>query len=154
MKEAYLYEKLKNNKVRCKNCSHYCLVLPEKRGICGVKENIKGRLCAINYAKCAALNVDPIEKKPFFHFLPGSLSLSVATVGCNLNCPNCQNFDISQQYKNQREIPGQYLPPKELVKLALKNKVESISYTYVEPTIFLEYALDIIKLAKKKILGS
>jgi len=150
MKEAYLYEKMEKDEVRCKNCSHYCLILPGKRGICGVKENIEGKLYAINYGRCAALNIDPIEKKPFFHFLPGSRSLSVATVGCNFRCLNCQNFDISQQYKNKKEVPGKKLAPKEIVEIALKNKAESISYTYVEPTIFLEYALDTMKLAKKE----
>ena len=149
MKEAYLYKKIGNDRVQCKNCSHYCFIPPGKRGICGVRENIKGKLWALNYGKCAALNIDPVEKKPFFHFLPGTHSLSVATVGCNFVCANCQNFDISQRYKDRKELPGKLLPPEKIVEIALKNKVKSISYTYVEPTIFLEYALDIMKLAKK-----
>ena len=149
MKEAYLYKKLAEKKVQCQNCAHYCAILPGKRGICGVRENIDGKLFALNYGKAIAVNIDPIEKKPFFHFLPGSYSLSIATVGCNLKCANCQNYDISQGFKESKEIPGENLPPKEIVEIALKNKLPSISYTFTEPTIFLEYALDTMKLAKK-----
>jgi len=148
-KEAYLYKKLINRKVQCQTCAHKCIILPQRRGICGVRENINGKLYALNYGKAIALNIDPIEKKPFFHFLPGSYSLSIATVGCNLRCLNCQNWDISQGFKEKKEIPGEDLSPKEIVKIALKNKLPSISYTYTEPTIFLEYALDTMKLAKK-----
>ena len=150
MKETLLYKKLKNKKVQCQNCVHYCLILPGKRGICGVRENVDGKLYALNYGKAIAVNIDPIEKKPFFHFLPGSHSLSVATVGCNFRCANCQNWDISQGFKNKKEIPGESLLAKEIVKIALKNNLPSISYTYTEPTIFSEYALDTMKLAKKE----
>lgn len=149
MKEVYLYKKLKDKKVQCQTCAHNCLILPENRGICGVRENKNGRLFALNYGKVIALNIDPIEKKPFFHFLPGTHSLSLATVGCNFRCLNCQNWDISQEFKDKKEIPGDDISPKEIVTLALKNKTPSISYTYTEPTIFLEYALDTMKLAKK-----
>ena len=149
MKEALLYKKLKDKKVRCQNCAHYCAILPGKRGICGVRENIDGKLFALNYGKAIACHIDPIEKKPFYHFLPGSYSLSIATVGCNFACKNCQNWDISQGFKGVKEIPGEDLPPEEIVKLALKNNLPSISYTYTEPTIFLEYALETMKLAKK-----
>ena len=114
-----------------------------------MRENIDAKLYALNYRRAIALNIDPIEKKPFFHFLPGSHSLSVATVGCNLRCLNCQNWDISQDFKSKREIPGQDLSPEQIVNTALKNKLPSISYTYTEPTIFLEYALDTMRLAKK-----
>jgi len=89
VKEAYLYKKLSEKKVQCQNCAHYCVILPGKRGICGVRENINGKLYALNYGKAIAVNIDPIEKKPFFHFLPGSYSLSIATVGCNFRCLNC-----------------------------------------------------------------
>ena len=150
MKEAYLYQTTADQKTQCQNCAHYCLIEPGKRGICGVRENIDGKLYVLNYAKLAACNIDPIEKKPFFHFLPGTRSLSVATVGCNLRCLNCQNWDISQEVKETKEIPGDYVLPKEIINIALKNKVPSISYTYTEPAIFSEYALDIMKLAKKK----
>ncbi|PIW91797.1 MAG: AmmeMemoRadiSam system radical SAM enzyme [Candidatus Nealsonbacteria bacterium CG_4_9_14_0_2_um_filter_37_38] len=149
MKEAYLYKKLKGKGVRCRNCAHYCVISPGKRGICGVRENINGKLYALNYGKAVAVNIDPIEKKPFFHFLPGSHSLSIATVGCNFRCLNCQNSDISQGFKWAKEIPGEDLPPKKIVDLAIKNNLPSISYTYTEPTIFLEYAIDTMKLAKK-----
>lgn len=149
MKEAYLYKKLEGKKAQCKTCAHNCVVLPGRRGICGVRENIDGKLYALNYGKAAVCNIDPIEKKPFFHFLPGTLSLSIATVGCNLKCANCQNYDISQEFKKEKEIPGEYLLPKEIVNLAVKNNLPSISYTFTEPTIFLEYALDAMKLARK-----
>ena len=144
-----MYKKLENKKVQCQNCAHYCMILPGKRGICGVRENIDGKLYALNYGKAIACHIDPIEKKPFFHFLPGSYSLSVATVGCNLKCANCQNWDISQGSKAVKEIPGEDLSPEGIVKLAKKNKLPSISYTYTEPSIFSEYALDTMKLAKK-----
>lgn len=149
LKEAGLYQKLENNKVRCQNCPHYCVIAPGKRGICGGRENNKGKLYSLVYGKAAACHVDPIEKKPFFHFLPGSKTLSVATVGCNLRCLNCQNYDISQSPKPDKPISGEDLTPEEIVKLVLENNLPSISYTYTEPTIFMEYALETAKLAKK-----
>lgn len=149
MKEVYLYKKLKNQNVQCNTCAHRCIISPGKRGICGVRENIERKLYALNYGKLVACNIDPIEKKPFFHFLPGSNSLSIATIGCNFRCGNCQNYDISQGFKTTKEIPGEDLPPEEIIKMTIENNLPSISYTYTEPTIFLEYALDIMKLAKK-----
>jgi len=149
MKEAYLYKKLSNNKVQCQTCAHYCVIEEGKRGICGVRENKDGKLYSLVYGKACAINVDPIEKKPFFHFLPGSYSLSVATVGCNLSCKNCQNWAISQGPKIFSKIEGDPVSPEKIVEIALKNKLPSISYTYTEPTVFLEYALDTMKLAKK-----
>jgi len=148
MEESLLYKKLKNKDTQCLTCAHECVVSPEKRGICGVRENQDGKLYVLNYGKVIAINVDPIEKKPLFHFLPGTHSLSIASVGCNLRCLNCQNYGISQNFKEKKEIPGQDLSPKEIVQMALGYKVPSISYTYTEPTIFLEYALDAMKLAK------
>jgi pyruvate formate lyase activating enzyme len=150
MKEALLYKKLKNKTVQCQNCPHFCVIAPNKRGICGVRENIEGKLYSLVYGKACAFNIDPIEKKPFFHFLPGSYSLSIATVGCNLACLNCQNFDISQGPKPDKPIFGQDLPPEKIVKTAIENNLLSISYTYTEPTVFLEYALETMKLAKKE----
>lgn len=149
LKEALLYKKLKDKKVQCKTCPHYCVLAPGQRGKCGVRENIDGKLYVLNYAKAIAIHVDPIEKKPFYHFLPGSYSLSIATVGCNFACKNCQNWEISQAFKGVKEIPGEEILPEDIVKMAIKNKLPSISYTYTEPTIFLEYALDTMKLAKK-----
>ncbi|MBU4338134.1 AmmeMemoRadiSam system radical SAM enzyme [Patescibacteria group bacterium] len=144
-----LWEKLEGNKARCKTCSHYCLIHEGRRGICGVRENKKGKLYSMVYGKAIAVNIDPIEKKPFFHFLPGTKSLSIATVGCNFRCNNCQNWSISQAPKiGKKEITGEDWPPSKVVKMAMDNKCPSISYTYTEPTIFIEYALDTMKLAK------
>jgi len=149
LKEAYLYKKLPDKKVQCRNCAHFCVLAPGERGKCGVRENVDGKLYALNYEKAIAINIDPIEKKPFYHFLPGTHSLSIATVGCNFACKNCQNWEISQSFKGAKNIPGEKISPREIVETALKYKVPSISYTYTEPTIFLEYALDTMKLAKE-----
>jgi len=149
MKEVLLYKKLSGNKTQCHTCAHFCVLAPGERGKCGVRENIDGKLYALNYRKAIAINIDPIEKKPFYHFLPGSQSLSIATVGCNYFCLNCQNYDISQGFKGAKEIPGEDVSPERVVEMAIENNLPSISYTYVEPTIFLEYALDIMKLVKK-----
>jgi len=150
MKEALLYKKLKDKKVQCQNCAHYCVIENEKKGICGVRENRDGKLYSLVYGKACAVNIDPIEKKPFFHFLPGSHSLSVATVGCNFKCASCQNHEISQMPQLTGKVEGQEISPKEIVEAALKNNLPSISYTYTEPAIFSEYALDTMKLAKKQ----
>ena len=150
MKEVYLYKKLAGKKVQCQNCAHYCVIPVGKRGICGVRENVGGKLYALNYGKAIACNIDPIEKKPLFHFLPGTQSLSIATVGCNFRCANCQNWEISQMPQLTGKIEGQDLPPKEIVRIAKENNLPSISYTYTSPTIFSEYALDTMKLAKKQ----
>ena len=152
MKESYLYKQLENKKVQCNTCAHKCFILPEKFGICGVRKNIDGKLYALNYGKAISESIDPIEKKPLFHFLPGTHSLSIATVGCNLRCGNCQNWQISQFVKTDKSFleMGENSSPEEIVNHAEKNKCPSISYTYTEPTIFLEYALDAMKLAKEK----
>jgi len=149
MKEGYLYKKLRDKKAQCQTCAHYCVIKNGERGICGARENKNGKIYSLVYEKPCAINIDPIEKKPFFHFLPGTKSLSIATVGCNFSCQNCQNWAISQMPKISDKIIGDQIFPAEIVKLALKNNLSSISYTYTEPTIFLEYALDIMKLAKK-----
>jgi len=150
MKESYLYKKLGDKAVLCQNCSHYCFLKNCQKGICGVKKNIDGKLYSLVYAKISALNIDPIEKKPFFHFLPGTYSLSIATTGCNFQCLSCQNWEISQAPRLIEKIEGKIFSPKEIVDIAIKNHLPSISYTYTEPTIFSEYALDIMKLAKKQ----
>ncbi|MCD5396476.1 MAG: AmmeMemoRadiSam system radical SAM enzyme [Candidatus Pacebacteria bacterium] len=150
MKEALLYQELERKKVKCLNCPHYCVLEKGKRGICGVKENIHGKLYSLNYGRLCALNLGPIEKKPFFHFLPGTQSLSLASVGCNFACHTCQNWHISQAPKiNPKDIWGEEVSSKEVLRIALSQKVPSISYTYTEPTIFSEFALDCMKLAKK-----
>lgn len=150
MKEVYLYKKLSEKRAQCQNCAHYCVIENGQRGTCGVRENQDGRLFALNYGKAVACNIDPIEKKPFFHFLPGSRSLSIATVGCNFKCKNCQNWHISQMPQLTGSVAGEDLSPQDLVKLTKKQKLPSISYTYTEPAIFSEYALDTMRLAKKE----
>lgn len=150
MKEAYLYKKLKNKTVQCLNCPHRCILKPNQKGICGVRQNINGKLYSLVYGKAVALEIDPIEKKPFFHFLPGTQSLSVATVGCQFRCLNCQNWQISQGPKITGKMEGQDISPKEIVKLAKKYQTPSISYTYTDPIVFSEYALETMKLAQKE----
>ncbi|NQV00864.1 MAG: AmmeMemoRadiSam system radical SAM enzyme [Parcubacteria group bacterium] len=150
MEQALLYKKLSDKKAQCQACAHYCVILPDQRGLCGVKENQNGKLYSLVYDKIIALHIDPIEKKPLYHFLPGTYSLSLATVGCNFVCQNCQNWDISQSPKLNKPILGQTLSPEKIVQNALDNNCPSISYTYTEPTIFLEYALKTMKLAKEK----
>jgi pyruvate formate lyase activating enzyme len=150
MKESYLYEKLKDDKVRCLNCPHYCLLGPGQRGICGVRENRAGKLYSLVYSKLAALSIDPIEKKPLYHFLPGTYSLSLATVGCPLKCQSCQNWELSQRVKETGKIEGKEVSPQEIVRIAKEKNLPSISYTYSDPIIFSEYALDIMKLARKE----
>jgi pyruvate formate lyase activating enzyme len=150
MKEALLYQKLAGNKVRCQVCAHYCLIKPGQRGLCGVRENIEGKLYSSVYGKAVAINVDPIAKKPLYHFLPGSYSLSVATVGCQFFCRNCQNWQISQGPKLTGQIKGEEIAPTEIVKMAEEYKTPSISYTYTDPIVFLEYALETMKLAGRK----
>ncbi len=148
MREAMFYEKLDDKMVKCNLCSHRCSrIADSKKGICGVRENKNGKLYSLVYGKVAARSVDPIEKKPLFHFLPGSRSYSIATVGCNFRCGNCQNFDISQLPKERKIIVGQEVSPEEIVSAAKRNNCASIAYTYSEPTIFFEYAYDTAKLA-------
>jgi len=151
MKEVYLYKKLKNEKVKCQNCAHYCTIFPDGRGVCRVRENQDGKLFALNYGKIIARGVDPIEKKPLFHFLPGTKTYSIAAEGCNFRCGNCQNWRISQTIKNPEilEISGEEITPGEIIKAAQKTKCPSISFTYTEPTIFSEFALDTMKIARK-----
>lgn len=150
MKEAKLYKKLENAKVQCLTCAHRCIIAEGKRGICGVRQNKGGILYSLVYGKAIALHVDPIEKKPLFHFYPGTKAFSVATVGCNMRCLNCQNYDISQMPREQSKIEGQDVPPEKLVQLAVDNQCRIISYTYTEPTIFWDYAYDTAQLARKK----
>jgi len=149
MKEAMFYEKVGGNKVKCRLCRFRCLIADGGRGMCGVRENRAGTLFTLVYGKAVAEQVDPIEKKPLFHFYPGSLSFSVATVGCNFRCLHCQNYTISQSPRESSAIAGYSLPPEEIVSRALAAGCRSISYTYTEPTIFYEYAFDTAVLAHK-----
>jgi pyruvate formate lyase activating enzyme len=150
MKEAYLYEKLDKARVKCRLCSHGCLIKDGSKGICGVRENHGGALSTLVYGKVIAMNVDPIEKKPLFHFLPGSRSFSIATVGCNFKCRFCQNSDISQMPADFNRIAGEETPPSEIVKKAKETHSSTIAYTYTEPTIYYEFALDTSRLAAKQ----
>jgi len=149
-KEAMLYEKLDNKSVHCYLCAHHCKIANSKFGICGVRQNIDGKLYTLVYAQAIASDIDPIEKKPLYHFLPGTTSYSIATIGCNFKCSFCQNWQISQaSIKNSNILTGYELMPDQIVKQAKKNNCLSISYTYTEPTIFFEYAYDTAKLAKE-----
>ena len=150
MKEALFYENLENQKVHCFLCRHHCEINDGKRGICGVRENRGGTLYTLVYGFPCSHHVDPIEKKPLFHFYPGSKAFSIATVGCNFRCRHCQNHEISQIRKDDGHIYGQRMTPSEVVEGALKSGCKSISYAYTEPTIFFEYALDCAKLSKEK----
>ena len=150
MKEAYLYEKRENGKVRCFLCSHHCQIVEGKKGICGVRENQGGMLVTLVYDKVIARHVDPIEKKPLFHFLPGSNAFSIATVGCNFKCRFCQNADISQMPNDQDQIWGDPVTPAMIVDGALSSRSASIAYTYTEPTIYYELAHNTARLAVSK----
>jgi pyruvate formate lyase activating enzyme len=147
MKEAMFYRKLENSKVACFLCAQFCRIEPGKRGLCGVRENRDGTLLTLVYGKLIAQNVDPIEKKPLYHFYPGTRSYSIATVGCNFHCLFCQNADISQAPREYRTIFGQDTHPENVIAQAQKTGCATISYTYTEPTVFMEYALDIAERA-------
>lgn len=150
MKEAILYEKLDNNIVKCVACNTYCNIPEGRKGVCGVRENIDGELFSLNYGKTVAKNIDPIEKKPLYHFMPGTKTYSFAAAGCNFHCNWCQNWQISQSPRLGSQVEGIEISPEEHVENALKSGCPSISYTYTEPTIYVEYALDTMKLAKEK----
>jgi pyruvate formate lyase activating enzyme len=151
MQEAVLYKKLGDQKVSCYLCNHHCRIADTQFGICGMRQNQAGTLYTHAYGEVIAANIDPIEKKPLYHFLPGTTSFSIATPGCNFRCDFCQNWQISQasKKKDQRQSSEKLLP-EEVVREAKANACRSISYTYTEPTIFFEYAYDIAKLAKKE----
>ncbi len=150
MKEALLYTRLEENKLRCDLCAHRCLIPEGKRGICGVRENREGKLYSLVYGKAIATHIDPIEKKPLFNFLPGTLAYSVATVGCNMTCLHCQNADISQSPRETGRIIGSEISPGELVAAAEESSCRSIAYTYTEPTIFFDYAFATARLARER----
>ena len=144
MKEAMFYRPLENGNVQCFLCSHRCILSPSKRGFCGVRENWEGRLRTLVYGRAISLNVDPVEKKPLFHLFPGSTSFSMATMGCNFRCLQCQNYEISQMPKDgSGRIEGSEVSPSEIISLAKQYRCRSISYTYTEPTVYFEYAYDI-----------
>jgi len=146
MKEALFYEKTGKGQVRCSLCRFRCSIPDGKRGNCNVRENRAGILQSLVYGKVVAENIDPVEKKPLFHFLPGSRTYSIATAGCNFHCRQCQNYSISQVGKLSA-IPGVSRTPADIVQSAVNSGSSSISYTYTEPTIFYEFALDTAMLA-------
>jgi pyruvate formate lyase activating enzyme len=149
MEEARFYQKLENQRVRCFLCAHECHIDPNKRGICQVRENRNGTLYSLVYGKLIAQNINPIEKKPLFHFLPGSRSYSIGTVGCNFQCLHCQNDDISQYPRlHHGAVAGEEFKPQEIVNKALESRCATISYTYNEPTVFMEFAMDTARLAR------
>lgn len=149
MKEALFYEKESERQVRCGLCRFNCLIADGKRGICNVRENRGGTLFSLVYGRVIAEHVDPIEKKPLFHVMPGSSSFSIATVGCNFRCRHCQNYSISQVGRNM-PIPGTVRSPAEIVRNAVNSGCRSIAYTYTEPTMFYEFALETSQLAKEQ----
>jgi pyruvate formate lyase activating enzyme len=146
-KEALLYTRLAQNCVRCNLCAHHCVIPDGKLGVCRVRKNVNGTLFTLVYGCAISQNVDPVEKKPLYHFHPGSLAYSIATPGCNFRCKWCQNWQISQMPREKELIGGCELSPEEIVADAVKSGSHSIAYTYTEPTIFFEYALDMARLA-------
>jgi len=147
--EAMLYEKAGDGTCDCFLCAHRCRgIQPGKRGICRVRENRDGALVSLVYGRLIAANADPIEKKPLYHFMPGTMSFSIATAGCNFRCDFCQNWRISQT--DGSDIPGQLASPETVVEAAARHRCPSISYTYTEPTIFFEFAYDCAKLAQAR----
>ena len=148
VKEGSFYDKLDDKRVHCRLCPHNCFILDKGRGFCGARENRNGTLYTLVYARPVSLNIDPIEKKPLFHFLPSTTAFSVATAGCNLRCKFCQNWEISQA--KPEDVGYTYLEPAELIKKVKESGAPAIAYTYTEPTIFYEYMLETAQLAKKE----
>ena len=146
-REARLYEKLPENRVRCNLCAHRCVITDGGRGICQVRENRDGTLYTLVYGRVIARHVDPVEKKPLFHVYPGSTAYSIATPGCNFRCKWCQNWEISQMPREQHLIMGEKATPEQIVAAARRSHCRSIAYTYTEPTVFFEYAYDTARLA-------
>jgi len=151
VKEAVLWHK-EGDRVRCDLCGRRCLISDKALGACLVRKNIDGKLYSLNYGKLIALHVDPIEKKPLFHFLPGNFTFSIASAGCNFACRFCCNYDISQVYRDHRleHVVGDEYSPSDVVEQAVSENCRIISYTYTEPTIFFEFAYDTAKIAHEK----
>ncbi|PKN18694.1 MAG: AmmeMemoRadiSam system radical SAM enzyme [Deltaproteobacteria bacterium HGW-Deltaproteobacteria-6] len=147
MREALLYKKLADSRVQCALCAHRCKINPDRRGLCGVRENRDGILYSLVFGTLIAEHVDPIEKKPFFHVYPASRSYSIATVGCNLSCEFCQNHEISQMPRSTLMIMGEDTSPAAIVERAQKSSCKTIAYTYTEPTVYMETALETAKTA-------
>lgn len=142
------FEKLSNGKVKCTLCAHACELIPGQTGLCNARENVDGEMVSLTYGKLVAIHIDPVEKKPLYHFMPGSSTLSFGTAGCNFHCKNCQNSNISQKGPNELDFIA--ATPEQIVATAVKDNCESISYTYTEPTVFYEFMLETAKLAHEK----
>jgi pyruvate formate lyase activating enzyme len=151
--DAMFFKQLDNSAVQCFLCSHNCRIAEGKYGICSQRHNINGRLYTYAYGDVVAAHIDPIEKKPLYHFLPGSKAFSIASAGCNFKCGFCQNWQISQA-AHEGYVEGKPFKPEEVVEAAVRSGCSSIAYTYTEPTIFFEYSYDIAKLAKAKGLAN
>jgi len=150
MKEAWLSTKLDGGKIRCDACAHFCVLNEGETGKCDVRKVTNGDLALEVYGLLNAINIDPVEKKPLYHFLPNTQILSVGTVGCNFTCSFCQNYELSQYPKEHGgEVVGRYVSPQELVGMAKERNISSIAFTYNEPVIYFEYAYDVMKLAKE-----
>ena len=149
MKEALLYEPLNQKKTRCHLCPRRCLIGEGKSGYCKTRVNQEGKIYSLIYGKVASLTVSPIEKKPMYHYYPGSRWLSLGTYGCNFRCPGCQNWELAHAEVEKEAFKEKFLRPQELVKLSLQEACKGISWTYNEPTLWLEYTLEGAKLAKE-----
>jgi pyruvate formate lyase activating enzyme len=154
MNEALLYEKLDDLRVKCHLCAHRCTIAPGRKGVCLVRENRDGTLYTLVYGIPLSQAVDPVEKKPLFHFHPGSTAFSIATAGCNFRCAFCQNADISQMPRDRGQILGRQATPEQVARAAQRYGSRSIAYTYTEPTIFFEYSYDIARLAREMGIAS
>jgi len=152
--KAVLWDQLEDSSVQCKLCNHHCRISEGKLGICRVRQNDAGTLYCLNYNSVCSAAVDPIEKKPLFHFQPGRRSFSIATPGCNFRCDFCQNWQISQYPRMHDDLLGSEYSPEAIVNAALNHRCSSISYTYTEPTIFMELAADCGRLARQKGLAN
>ncbi|OGV48692.1 MAG: AmmeMemoRadiSam system radical SAM enzyme [Lentisphaerae bacterium GWF2_44_16] len=153
MKEANWYKTLEDGKVECFLCPRKCLIADGRTGFCGVRKNTGGKLFSLSYGYPQALQIDPIEKKPLSHFMSGTKTFSFGTFGCNLACVFCQNHHLSRAVYREKQ-PYQYFPPEQIVELTLKHNCASLAFTYNEPTVFAEYAIDVAKLAKEKNLAT
>lgn len=147
MHPAALWKPLADGLVLCRLCSHFCRIEDGRRGLCGVRVNKAGALYTLAYDRVAAAHLDPVEKKPLYHFLPGSLTFSFGTMGCNMSCSFCQNYSLSQPPRQGREVAGEQVTPEGLIEAAKRSGAASISYTYSEPTIFFELMRDTATLA-------
>lgn len=147
--QALLWQALNEKRVRCELCAHHCVISEGKKGLCKERQNVDGALYSLNYGRLIAANIDPIEKKPLYHVMPGSRSFSIAAPGCNLRCAWCQNWDISQA--SERNDPSRLplVTAEEVFDHVLRSKAQSIAYTYTEPTVFFEFTLDLSRLARE-----